>query len=164
MDALMRSLQVWLMGTSLSAFMNHSSVGWPISACLHFIGLALLLGTVGLWDLRLLGVATGLSPAAMHRLIPWGIVGFAINLITGTMFFVGKPERYIHNPAFAFKLTFLLMLGINVLVFYTTTYRKVALLGPEETTPVGAKIAGATSLVLWLCVIYAGRMVAFFLP
>jgi uncharacterized protein DUF6644 len=164
MDAALRSLEIWVQTTRLSVFMNQSSVAWPISACMHFIGLSLLLGTVGLYDLRLLGVATGLSPSAMHRLIPWGVLGFTINVITGTMFFVGKPDRYVHNAAFTFKLAFLLMLGINVLVFYAMTYRKVATLGPEDPIPLGAKIAAATSLALWIGVICAGRMVAFFLP
>jgi hypothetical protein len=144
--------------------MNTSSIAWPIFACLHFIGLSLVLGTVGLFDLRLLGVAKGLSPSAMHRLIRWGVLGFTINLITGTLFFIGKPYRYVTNPAFGFKVAFLVMLGVNVLVFYTVTYRKVATLGPGDTVPWGAKIAAATSLALWIGVICAGRMVAFFLP
>jgi hypothetical protein len=164
MDAALRSLEVWLEATRLSVVMNHSSVMWPISACLHFLGLTLLLGTVGLFDLRLLGMAPGLSPSAMHRLIPWGVFGFAINVITGTMFFVGKPDRYVHNAAFGFKLAFLVMLGINVLIFYAITYRKVKTLGPGDSAPLGAKIAAATSLALWIGVICAGRMVAFFLP
>src|SRR5712691_7417895 len=145
----MRGLQLWLGSTGLSVFMNNSSLGWPISACLHFLGLSLLLGTVGLFDLRLLGVAKGLSPAAMHRLVPWGVLGFAINVVTGTMFFVGKPDRYISNPAFELKLVLLLVLGINVLVFYSSAYRKVKVLGPGDTAPLGAKIAAATSFILW---------------
>jgi hypothetical protein len=56
------------------------------------------------------------------------------------------------------------MLGINVLIFYSTAYRRVALLGAGDPVPLGAKIAGATSLILWIGVICAGRMVAFFLP
>jgi hypothetical protein len=164
MEATLHSLEVWLVSTNLSSFMNHSSVGWPISACLHFIGLSLIMGTVGLFDLRLLGFAPGLSPSAMHRLIPWGVLGFAINVVTGTLFFVGKPDRYIDNPAFEIKLLFLVVLGINVLVFYSTVYRRVATLGPGETVPLGAKIAGGISLAFWIGVICAGRMIAFFLP
>src|SRR3954467_10547355 len=115
----MRSVQVWLESTNLSWFMNHSSFAWPMSACLHFLGLSLLLGTVGVFDLRLLGVAKELSPSAMHRLIRWGVLGFLITLTTGLMFFVGKPDRYIQNTAFEIKLVFLLMLGVNVLIFYS---------------------------------------------
>jgi hypothetical protein len=160
----MDAFGVWLQSTRVSMFMAHSAFAWPICACLHFLGLSLLIGTVGLFDLRLVGFARGLSPAAMHRLIPWGVGGFVVNLITGTLFVIGQPFRYIHNPAFQLKLAFIAVLGINMLVFYASAYRKVAMLGPDEATPVGAKIAGATSLILWVGVICAGRMVAFFLP
>src|SRR5216683_1435984 len=122
----MDAVGAWLQSTRVSDFMMHSVFAWPICACLHFIGLSLLIGTVGLFDLRLLGVAKGLSPSAMHRLIPWGVLGFGINVITGTLFFIGMPFRYIHNPAFQLKLTFLAVLGINMLVFYANAYRKVA--------------------------------------
>src|SRR5207244_11418099 len=114
--------------------------------------------------LRLLGLGKGLSPPAMHRLIPWGVSGFLINVVTGTLFFVGQPFRYIHNPAFQLKLAFIAVLGINMLVFYASAYGKVAELGPDDATPLRAKFAGATSLILWIGVICAGRMVAFFLP
>ena len=31
---------------------------------------------------------------ALRALVPWGIAGFVINLITGALFFVGAPEQY----------------------------------------------------------------------
>ena len=160
----MDAFGAWLESTRVSAFMMHSVFAWPICACLHFIGLSLLIGTVGLFDLRLLGVAKGLSPSAMHRLIPWGVLGFLINVVTGTLFFIGQPYRYIHNPAFQLKLTLIVVLGINMLVFYAGAYGRLAELGPDDMTPFRAKFAGATSLILWIGVICAGRMVAFFLP
>ena len=156
-------IPVWLESTRLSYFMSHAVFAWPTCAILHFMGLTLLLGTVGLWDLRLLGVAQGLRPAAMHRLIPWGVLGFAINLVTGVLFVIGQPYRYLANPAFELKLALLLLLGINVLLFYSSAFRTVAALGPEDPVPVRARIAGAISLTLWLGVIGAGRMVAFFI-
>jgi hypothetical protein len=162
MDGFIEPLRVWLKSTDVSYFMTHSPVAWPACAVLHFLGLTLVIGTIGLWDLRLLGVGKGLSPAAMHRLVRWGVLGFAVNLMTGTLFFIGQPDRYINNPAFELKVLFLIVLGVNILIFYSTVYRKVATLGPGGITPLGAKIAGAISLVFWVGVIVAGRMVAFF--
>jgi hypothetical protein len=160
----MDAFGVWLESTRVSQFMAHSVIGWPTCACLHFIGLCLLIGTVGLFDLRLLGVAKGLSPVAMHRLIPWGVSGFTINVLTGTLFFVGQPFRYIHNPAFQLKMAFIAVLGINMIVFYAGAYARVAELGPGDGTPLRARFAGLASLLLWVAVICAGRLVAFYLP
>ena len=160
----MNSLQTWLMGTKLSYFMIHSDFAWPICESLHFLGLTLLIGTVGLFDLRMLGLWKGLSPGAMHQLVRWGILGFAINAVTGTMFFVGIPYQYMYNGAFQLKMACLVLLGINVLMFYLTAYRKVEALGPGDVPPPGAKLVAGISLFLWTAVICFGRMEAFFKP
>ena len=56
---------------------------WPLCETLHFIGLALLMAVVGLLDLRMLGFAKDIPLGPLQRLTPWGILGFAINLVTG---------------------------------------------------------------------------------
>jgi len=69
----------WLKHTRASEFIVHSSWIWPASETLHFIGLALLVGTVCLLDLRMLGVARELGFKGLHKLTRWGIAGFVIN-------------------------------------------------------------------------------------
>ena len=141
--------------------MNHYVWVWPASESLHFFGLSLLIGTVGLLDLRMLGMAKMLPLAPLHRLIPWGIFGFIINLTTGILFFAGNPFRYIHNIAFAFKLLFIAVAGVNVLVFYLAVFRRTEALGPGEDTPLPAKIIAAVSLFLWVAVMCLGRLITF---
>ena len=164
MPSLLNALQSWLEHTRLAYFMIHSDFAWPISECLHFLGLSLVIGTVGLFDLRVLGLAKGLSLRAMHRLIGWGVLGFLINVVTGAMFFAAIPYQYIYNGAFQAKMVCLLLLGINVLIFYLTVHRKVEVLGPEDAAPLGAKVIAGTSLFLWIAVICFGRAEAFFKP
>ena len=67
---------------------------------LHFIGMSVLIGTIGLFDLRLLGFARGVPYAALHRLIPVGIAAYTLNLLTGICFLSGTPDQYLFNPAF----------------------------------------------------------------
>jgi hypothetical protein len=160
LDLLQHSLE----HTRLSYWMVHSDYAWRICECVHFLGLSMLIGTVGLFDLRLLGIGKGLSPPAMHRLVGWGIFGFALNLVTGTMFFVGFPYQYIYNGAFQAKMACLLLLGVNVLAFYRMGYAKVAALGPDDAAPPQVKIFAGISLVLWVAVICFGRAEAFFKP
>jgi hypothetical protein len=90
---------------------------WPTLEILHYLGLSLLLGTVGVFDLRVLGLAKGIPPAAIHRLIPWGIGGFILNVLTGTMFFSGHPDQYFYNDAGRLKALLIVIAGINILVF-----------------------------------------------
>jgi len=159
--AIMDSLSKWLETTQLSLFINNHSWVWPACETLHFIGLILLVGIVGLIDLRMLGLARAVPFAPLHQLLPWAILGFVINLITGTLFFIGIPSQYVHNVAFWLKMLFILLTGINVLLFYLTTFDEAEHLGPGDDAPLKAKIIAAVSIGLWVGVIYWGRMLPF---
>jgi hypothetical protein len=54
---------------------------WGLCQTVHFFGMALLIGTVGMLDLRLLGMGKGLPIASLKRLIPWGVFGFVLCLV-----------------------------------------------------------------------------------
>jgi hypothetical protein len=137
---------------------------WPIVESIHFIGLTLLFGCIAAWDLRLMGMAKQVPIAAFHRLIPLGILGFAINAASGVFFLVAYPDQYVYNRAFHVKLLCILLAGVNVAVFYVTQFRGVSLLGPGQQAPHRARLSGLISLVLWVTVIVCGRMITFYRP
>jgi hypothetical protein len=158
------SLIQWLTSTSVSSFvMDHRWV-WPISETLHFCGLVMMVGTVGTFDLRLLGLAKGVAPAALHRSLRVGIAGFAISSMTGSLFIFGQPDQYFYNDAFKVKVFCLLLLGANVLAFYSLAARRVLSLGPDDAAPLRAKCFAAISLCLLVAIMCAGRMLTFFRP
>ena len=161
----MAMFQVWLVSTLVSAKpigrLMHTRWGWPAAESIHFLGLSLLIGTIGLFDLRLLGMARRIPIAALHRLIPWGLTGYGINIVSGAMFLMTEPDQYIYNPAFHFKLLFMGIAGFNALAFYLTAYRRSV--GGDEV-PRRAKMIAATSLVLWIAVIVCGRLLTFYRP
>ena len=164
MDAYVKSLQTWLMNTSVSYAMNNYHYAWRTSESIHFIGLSLLIGTVGLFDLRMMGLVKRVPLPALHRLIPFGILGYCMNVMTGLTFLAGAPDQYIYNPAFQMKMLFMGTAGLNVAVFYLTMYRRVAAAGPEAEAPLPARIAGTVSLLCWIGVIFCGRFLTFFRP
>ena len=131
----MDSFAAWLEATKLSWFINNTNWVWATCETLHFFGMALLIGCVGILDLRMLGVGKRLPVRPLHRLIPYGIAGFALNLVTGTIFFVGIPRQYMYNVAFIAKMSLIAIAGINVLFFYTTVYRAAEELGPGDDAP-----------------------------
>jgi hypothetical protein len=160
---MVQGFSTWLHATKLSwAVAGGVPWIWPLCETLHFMGLALLVGIVGVFDLRILGMAKGLPVGPIQRLMPWAILGFAINLITGFLFFAGDPFQYIHNIAFAMKLLFIALAGVNVIVFYVTgLYRHVDGIGAGHDAPIAAKVVAAASLFLWIGVMYWGRMLPF---
>ncbi len=155
------SFALWIDSTNVSSFVRGHTWVWPACETLHFMGLSLLIGMVGMFDLRVLGFAPGLPLRAVHRLIPLGVAGFVVNLVTGVLFVAGRPGQYIHNPAFGWKLLFLAIAGINVLLFNRTVLTRTLAVGPEAQAPALAKVIAGTSLVCWFAVLYFGRMLPF---
>jgi hypothetical protein len=146
----------------------HDTMGtrwaWPLAESIHFIGLTMLIGTVGMFDLRLMGIAPQIAPKDLHRLIKFGVAGFIGNVLTGICFLSGAPEQYIYNWSFRWKLVFLAVAGLNILFFYSAMFRKVRALGPGEAIPIPARMVGAISLAAWMGVITAGRLLTFYRP
>ena len=79
MDALID----WIYDTRLSWFITNYGWLWPINESLHFCALTVLAGTVGLFDLRVLGFVKGIAPSTLHATLPWGLAGFVVSVLTG---------------------------------------------------------------------------------
>jgi len=158
---MMHTLVTTLKATSLSAWVINTPSVWPICETLHFIGLSMLVGIVGLLDLRLLGFFRRIPIAALRGLLPWGLVGFVVNLVTGVLFFVGAPDQYVNNSAWWYKVAFLGVAGVNAGIFETTQASALFRLGPHDDTPTTFKVMGAVSLGSWFMVLYWGRMLPF---
>lgn len=138
---------------------------WPVGEILHFIGMALLIGTVGLVDLRILGFAKGIPIGQLERLVPIGVAGFVVNLITGFIFVAGNPGGpmvYLSNLALQLKMLLVLIAGINLLVFYFGGIaRRTDAVPPGGDAPAAAKVVAGTSLVVWFGVIFFGRLIMY---
>jgi len=144
-------------------FMN-TAWGWPTIESIHFIALSVLLGTVGLFDLRALGVAKQIAMPELHRLIPFGVAAYCVNIVTGSMFFMSAPDQYMFNPGFRLKVACMLIAGVNVVVFYSFFARSVRTTGAFQPASLPVKIVCAISLCAWLGVIVFGRLITYFRP
>ena len=165
MMATVDAMVTWLHATPLSvALQNQVAWLWPLCESLHFIGLCLVIGAAGLFDLRLLGFMRMVPIRTAQRFIPWAIAGFLLNLATGLVFFISQPQQYATNPSMWLKTLFLLAAGVNALVFERVFARRVVLLRTGDDTPVSVKIIAAISLLSWFAVLYFGRMIPYLVP
>jgi hypothetical protein len=151
----------WVHATPLSVWINQSTWIWPLCETLHFIGLSLLIGVTGFFDLRLMGFFKRISVSAAKELMPLALIGFAINAITGMVFLIGLPAQYANNRIWWFKVGFILLAGLNALLYESRLSAKVLTLAPDEDTPGAVKLIGVVSLASWLAVLYCGRMLPF---
>ena len=154
-------LVTWLKASTLSHLMVEQPWLWPICETLHFIGLALLVGTAGIFNLRLMGFLKRIPIAAAMQMRVWAAFGITINVVTGVLFFVGAPDQYIDNPAFWGKVLFLFVAMVNIAFFETTQGTRILRMTANDDTPPSFKIAGAVSIASWFAVLYFGRMLPF---
>jgi uncharacterized membrane protein len=151
--------QLALNSVAIGAFVTSVPWMWPTCETLHFIGLSLLFGIVFLFNLRMLGVMKNVSFAALHRLLPWGILGFGVNLLTGMLFFIGASDQYTENGAFRWKIVLILLAGVNALYF--TMFDQTWVLKSGDDAPLTAKAVALSAIFLWVGVMYCGSMLPF---
>jgi hypothetical protein len=147
--------------SKISVIMVNSPWAWPASETIHFLGLSLTFGVLLAVNLRILGVMKRVPFTDVHRLLPWGLLGFGANLVTGMLFFIGQPNQYIDSPPFYWKVVFLMIAGANFL--YLTVFRKAwpSVNSDAWESSLGDKAMAVVSLFSWLAVLYGGRMLPF---
>lgn len=134
---------------------------WPSLEILHFIGLSLLLGAILVVDLRLAGFLRGIDLAAAKRFLPWSVVGFALNLVSGSLFFLGDPGRYAINVGFQVKMLLVAIAGLNALYFLVRLAPRMEAWASGGETPVEARAIAWISLVAWFGVLLLGRLIPY---
>src|SRR5215467_1491323 len=141
------------------AFVTGHTYVWPACETLHFVGLSILFTVVLLVDLRMLGMAKRISFAALYQLLPLGMLGFALNLVTGMFFFIGAPQQYTKNPVFYWKMIFVVLAALNVLYFMLLD--EPWTVGSNDEAPFGAKVMAASAIFLWIGILFFGHMLPF---
>jgi len=153
----------WVEATSISTHIRESIWTYPVIESIHVLGLGLFLGLTMVMDLRLIGVVLRNTPVGdvMGRLLPWIRWGGALMAVTGVLLTIATPVSFAANPFFAAKLGLLALAGVNVWIFHTTLGPSVGTWGIHALPPLWARRAGATSLVLWVSIAVAGRLIAY---
>jgi hypothetical protein len=135
---------------------------YPIVNAAHIVGIALLVGTIIALDARILGYARRIPLAeAVQLLLPFTIGGFVLTVVAGFGLFIVQPFEYVANPAFPVKMGLIVLALANIAALRFQPGWRLALAGDGE---IGAsvKVGAALSGVLWLAVLFAGRLIAFF--
>jgi hypothetical protein len=149
----------------LQPFVNAHDWVWPVCEMIHYVGMSLVIGIIGTLDLRVLGLFRGLPIGALRPLIPWAVVGFAGNVLTGFIFVSGTnqgPGFYLDNLSFRLKLLFLLLAFLNLVVFrFTGLEERVYATPAGGSAPLAAKGIAAFSLFAWVLIIFFGRMLMY---
>lgn len=148
----------WLEATALGAAARESLWLYPVVSVLHILGIALLVGGIVAFDLRVLGAGREIPlPAAGRLILPLARLGFAAAVVSGVVMLAADASHLATNPAFLVKAVLLALAGANVALFHGHAQRDLA-------APVGllARASAAASALLWLSVAATGRAIAYF--
>jgi len=152
----------WIKDMPVGAAVRQSRWMFATGETLHFFGLCLLVGAMLIVDLRLLGYIRIVPMRAALAFLPFAIVGFVINLLTGIEFFMADPFMYWPNPAFRMKMVLILLAGLNAILFTVMEYRHALTLGSGENVSALGRVSAGLSLGLWLGVLLLGRLLPSF--
>ena len=146
-----------------STAIRESRLVFPIIEGTHVLTLALSVGTVMWFDLRLLGLGMRRHTVSetLAYVKPWMLSGFVIMFISGGFLFWSQPLRCYVSGYFLAKMLLLFLAGVNVMAYHFTIDRTRDQWDKAPIPPLQARIAGLLSLLLWMGVIAAGRIMAY---
>jgi len=135
----------------------------PITQSLHILGIAAVMGSIVMIDLRILGLAVRSQNLSemIRRLMPWTWWALVLNLTTGLPFILARPYRYFLNPVFGWKIAFLVPAVLLAAVLYLLNRRETGFWERSLSRRVSARVIAVTSLTLWIGVVLAGRWIAY---
>jgi hypothetical protein len=160
---MIENLLMWIENTAVGVFMRENVLAFPLIESIHVLALTLVVGSIGMVDLRLLGVSARNHSVSKltTEVLPITWICFVAAAITGLLLFTSKAVDYSHNFFFLGKMVLMALAAVNMLVFELVTYRSVKNWDSETPTPFAAKLAGFLSLAFWIGVIVFGRWIGF---
>ena len=116
----------WLESTPLALAMRSSLWLYPSVEIFHIVGFTLLVGTVAMFDMRLLGWSRFLPVTGLARhLLPWSVASLLLIVPAGLLMFSAHPHEFLDNRVFLLKLMLIGAAGLNAVVFHFGAYRSV---------------------------------------
>ncbi|MSO98983.1 MAG: hypothetical protein EXR11_12325 [Rhodospirillaceae bacterium] len=136
---------------------------FPTIETIHVLALTMVVGTIAMVDLRLLGLRNAATAVdeLTAEILPWSWTAFVFAVASGLSMFISKAVTYAYNPPFLFKITLIALAGLNMAIFHLGAFRTVRAWASISRPPLGARVAGAFSLLAWILVVIMGRWVGF---
>lgn len=138
----------------LAVAIRESAWAFPLLEIVHIAAFAAMIGTVLTVEMRVLGLQQAVPLRELGRLgIKIALSAFVVIGISGSLLLLADPLGYIANRAFVVKLGLIALAAINMVVFHL----RGSLVQPDGL----ARAQAVLSLLLWLGVVSAGRLIAY---
>jgi hypothetical protein len=153
----------WMQNSDIGSGIRESFWTFPIIETTHVLALAISVGLLVWFDLRLLGLGMKDQPISLihKQIMPWAVFGFVVMFVSGVLLFWAEAEKCYRSGFFRVKVLFLFVAAINAAAFELGTKKTIEEWDKHPFPPAKARIAGWLSLVSWAAVIIAGRATAY---
>ena len=136
------------------AWIGTHAYAYPLLEMLHIVGIAMLLGSLLLLELRVWGFGAALPVEPLARLaLPLTLAGFALAATSGSLMFASQPGDLIANRVFVIKMGLVMLAGLNAALFHAR--------GGLARLDRLARVQTLLSVGIWLAVIVCGRWIAY---
>jgi hypothetical protein len=153
----------WIYDSEIGTGIRESIWVFPIVEGAHLLGIALSVGMLCWFDLRLMGLVMRDQPVSKvwRQVMPAAFAGFALMFVTGLLLFWAEAITAYHSVHFWIKILLLVLAGVNALSFEFTAHKNMAEWDRSPVPPLRARITGAASLILWTAIVVTGRTMAY---
>jgi uncharacterized membrane protein len=160
---MLKNLVEWLLSTQLSQAIQEVEWIVPTLQTIHILFIAVVLSSVAMIILRVLGLIgrSWTIYETARRFLPWIWTALIALVITGTLLLIGEPKRSLLNPVFQAKMAMLATMIVVAAVFQRSIYKNKDAWDETLKARPAARLIGGVSLLIWVCIIIAGRWIAY---
>ncbi len=151
----------WLQSTWVGVLVAESLWGYPLFETIHSLGMAMLIGSLGLINLRVLGYKSELPLLQMRQLLPLAWLGFTLNAVSGSLLFTSDAVYFFESYTFRIQMVLIVLGGLNAALLGRRIFREAAAGAPALPTATSTKFIAVTSLIFWFAAVCAGRLIAY---
>ena len=159
MEAALLAFAGWLDAAGVSQWARSGTWPYPVANTLHLLGLVMLVGAIGVVDLRIAGLWRTIPAGQLSRaLTPVAIAGLVILATAGVVLFAADGAALARSTTFHRKLVLIGLALANAIAFRLLWQKRIE--AGEEAPPIARAMAGL-SILLWLSVGALGRWIAY---
>lgn len=145
-----------LEASPFGAWARGSRHAYPVANLVHLLGLVTLIGSIGVLDLRVMGLFRRLPLAELSRVLtPIAVGGVLLMIPSGFTMFAADAGPLVRSDTFRWKMGLLALALANALAF-RLMWRRL-----DGTPPLAARAMALASLGLWLWIGALGRLIAY---
>jgi uncharacterized membrane protein len=153
----------WLAATRISELFQDLTWFVPTVQTVHILCIAVVMTSISMLDFKLLGISGRGQPlvAMLSYFMPWIWTALLILLITGTLLAITEPARELLNLAFRAKMLMVVAMAGMLRIVQLRVRGDPDYWVRSQRRRTAARAFGATSLLLAVGIVVAGRWIAY---